>query len=418
MDRALPAALACLAGLAALAAVAAPAAAQGPGAPSDPPELPRTTTLYLHANGFQPMPITSVPPPDWHRGDGESYGLATSTVSCLPAVPGSSLTSQEHHTLYGYGLRGHVDYSGERPRYDGDGYGAAPGGFDVPLLGDRMTLHWYWETTEPAGATPPQPVPIPGVVVEATLRTGPAPFTAEFGGEAFDEGQVIAHGRTEPALLAGADSSGVAHERVDGRDVYHFEVPLSIEAPVLPADGYGLRIDTYVARDGCPGGGYAMPNAVAPHTSVGHRPRLEFAAEDDPSVEVVYAGLGLNGTPGRIVVHANATSPWGKHEVRSIELAISGPGAASYVWRMPETPTFHCHCPPTPAQATWIWDADADGAAPGTYLATVTVATAQGKWAVAQREFTVEGDRDAPGTGAPLLLLGLLAAAGMALRRR
>lgn len=412
MDRALPAVLACLAALAAL-----PASGQAPGVGGDEGDLPRMTTLYLHLDGIQTMPITSVPPPDWHGGDEASYGLATSTLSCAPALPGPSITTQSWHTLYGYGLRGHVDYSGERPRYDGDAYGLPPGGFDVPLLGDRMTLHWYWETAPPAGAPSAQPLPVPGVVVEATLRTGAAPFTAEFG-ESFDEGEVVAHGRTEPALLAGQESAGVSYERVDGRDVYHFQVPLAIARPALPADGYSLRIDTYVLREGCPGGGYAMPNVVVPHTSLGHRPRLEFAARDEPSVDVPFAGLGPNGTPGRIVIHANATSPWGNHEVRAVELTISGPGEARSVWRLPDVPELHCHCPPTPVEATWLWDADADRAPAGTYLATVTVTTAQGKWEVAQRSFEVEGERGAPGAGAPWLLLGLLAAAGAVPRLR
>ncbi|MFA5943821.1 MAG: hypothetical protein WC876_05070 [Candidatus Thermoplasmatota archaeon] len=393
-----------------LALVVLPASAQGPGA-IEP--LDRLTTLYLHLNGYQDMAMTTQPPPDSYAED-VTIGLAASTLTCLPTLPMSG-AQQDYHTRRAFGFQGHVDYSQDPPRQEMGSYGSSRSlAADVPLTGGRMLLHWYWSTDVNGPSDAPDQVPfaVPGVVVEATVRTGDA---ISIDDEAFDRGQLVAHGRTPAAILAAEQSSGVTYSQVDGRRVYEFQVPLDIGNATLPADiGYNLRIDTYVLRDECPADGALMPNVLAAHTSAEHRPRLEFTADDAPRVELLHLGSLPNAPADRILVAANVSSPWGNPDIAKVQLTITGPVEAISILQIPSVGEIHCHCPPAPLQPVWMWDAGFDGAPPGHYTATLTATSTQGETTVVSQEFTLSGDREMPSlqpvaSALVLLLLGLLA---------
>src|ERR1041385_8584830 len=102
---------------------------------------------------------------------------------------------------------------------------------------------------------------------------------------------------------AGPLSTGVRVDRVGGRDVYEFTVPLAIDQPLLPhATGYNLRVSTYVDLP-C-GDGHVMPTGLELHSSPGHRPRLELGV--DPPVHVeAFQPLWVNGTLLRSEEHTS-----------------------------------------------------------------------------------------------------------------
>lgn len=381
--------------------------------------LDRTTALYLHVNGYQDLAMTTRAPPEGYVEDA-TLGLATSSLTCLPQPPVVGGARQEYHTQRAFAFTGHVDYA-ERPArlvMDDYAFGVSLGP-DVTVTGGRMTLHWFWSTDAqlPGGAGDPLPLVLPGVVVEATLREG-QDINVDQG--SWDTGRVLAHGRTEPAVLAGERSTGATYSSDTGRPVYGFEVPLDVVDPILPTTtGYNLRIDTYVLRDECPAEGYLTPNALAVHTSKDHRPRLEFTADDQPTIEGVRVAPLREGITDRIVVAANVTSPWGNADVADVQVAIrslDGDASAGFLLPFGVPTDVHCHCPPTPIQAAWVWDAGMDRAPPGRYVATITATSVQGTQTVVEHEFSLASAKEAPGTPAVLLLAGLALLAA-ALRR-
>lgn len=381
-------------------------------AAQDVPSVATPTTLFLHLYGYQDMPMTThEPEPSFERD--VSLGIATSSLSCFPRTTGASL-QQDYHTYRGIGLLGRVEYvSVDEPRVRFDGYPGSGLYADVQLAGDQMILHWYWSTsaTGPLGAGPEAPLVVPDVVVEATLRAGQQVSVDDV---AYDSGPVLAHGKTAPALLAAEQSSGVEHLMVGGRHVYHFEVPLAVAAPVMPAAlGYNLRVDTYVLREDCPADGYLMPNVLAAHTSPGNRPRLELVVANPLAVEMVEA----RPYGDQLILAANVSSPWGAHDIAAIDLAVTGPSAARSIDPVPFLgQAEHCHCPPAPQQVAWLWDVGLDDPKAGDYVAHITLTNLQGATLVVERPFTVSGDREAPALPV-LALLGVLALAAVAARR-
>lgn len=389
----------------------------------EPPDHARTTTLYLHAIDHQDMPM-STQAPAGSFADDVSLGVAPS-LSCLPNPPAAGSLFRSAHTWRGYGFQGHVDYNEATPRpmFPG-GYGPAVEGLDVNLTGGPMTLHWSW-STDVAGPVPLGAPPLANVVVEATLRTGQA---ISVDGTSFDAGDLIAHGRSESAILAGEQSVGASYARVGDRGVYDFTVDLDVERsadggpPRLPAvDGFNLRVDTYILRDQCPADGYLMPGTIALHTSAEHRPRLEFTALDAPRVLGVHAGPLPGAPPGRVVVFAELASPWGDHDLAQVSLAVRSlddPEAhAGSVLAVEPAPSFHCHCPATPVERRWVWDAEADGAPPGRYVATVTATSLQGEVTTYEQEFSLSGEKAAPAASTGALVIAVAFLAVMVRRR-
>lgn len=396
-----------------------------------PPDHARTTTLYLHALGFEDLPMTTRMPSGSFSRD-VSTGIATGSLSCFPNPPVLGTPFQAYHTWRGFGFQGRVDYDEAHPRlvFPG-GYGPPANGLDINLTGGPMVLHWSWSTdldgSSGSGSTP-APLPLAGLVVEATLRTGQA---TSVDSTSWDEGALIAQGRSGPAVLAGEQSTGVAYSRVGDRDVYDFTIPLDVALPAdsrdpmprLPAaEGFNLRVDTYLVGEQCPAEGYLTPNVLALHTSADHRPRLEFTALDAPRILSMHVGPLADATPGRMVLAATVASPWGDPDLADVRLAVRSlddPEVSATVLLPFETqPQEHCHCPAKPAERVWLWDAAADRSPPGRYVATVTATSVQGETTVIEHEFALAGAQEAPAVPVGLLALGLASMAVLARWRR
>lgn len=386
--------------LACLLAAAAPASAAG-------------TVLYMHVLDGQDLPVSPQAPADAYVAN-DRFGAAASSLSCLPEIPQAGLASEDYHTVYAYATPSAIEYgrgSGLPELHPARGLREA-----VPLEGAQPVLHWYWSTEIGAGQGQ-VPTPVPNVVVQATMRAGAAISVDDV---AYNSGEVLAEGSSEPATLAGPASAGVEHSQVDGYHVYHFTIPLEVTGAVIPKEGYNLRIDTYVVRDNCPGDGYFTPNLLSMHSSIGHRPRLELATVQEPRLEVLAPRL----ENGSWIFDVRAHSPWGGLDVGNVAVEVSGPTTASTMTVEPYHAPSHCHCDIFGAYGEkWtdtraVWDAAADGAAPGAYTVRVHATNLQGTAdATAEEPFTVSSAKEAPGATPAFLVFGL-AALAVALRRR
>lgn len=366
-------------------------------------------TLYAHViDSLQDFPFSTQAPDDAYRVD-SGIGVATATVSCLPEVQSTGLR-QEHHTVYGFSSPTRIDYEtmeSGRPRY-----GPERGlGTDVELDPEApMALHWYLSSPRPDEPNG-QAVPTPNVVVRATMRTNDAISVDD---TSYNEGEVLASGQSEAALLAGPSSQGVEVEEVDGRSVYHFVVPMTMEQSVIPrATGFNLRVD--VLMDGLPcSEGYLMTNSVFVHTSPDHRPRLEFEAERFVRIESVYPQV----IDDQLVVLALLQDAWGPTDLVSASLDLRGPGLEVTLPGNLTRPDAHHHVHGQyflGTQVAFVLPLDRP-LANATYDLRITATTLQG--AVEEAEVSVQlGEaREAPGPGAFLLAAGV--ALGLAARRR
>ena len=369
------------------------------------------TTLYMHVLDGQDMPISPQPPAEGYEAN-DDFGATTSSLSCLPAVPTLGFID-DYHTVYAYATPSPIHYGrGDEPEVH-PSRGMLG---DVPLDGATPVLHWYWSTQVAAGEGP-APTPVPNVVVQATMRSGAAISVDDV---AYNTGEVLAEGRSEPATLAGDASTGVEHSMAGGRHVYHFTVPLEVKAAAIPKEGYNLRIDTYVLRDGCPGGGYLMPNVLTVHSSAANRPRLELATVAPPKVSSIHA----HAENGTWFFDVRANSPWGGLDVGTVDVQVVGPTEPSELSVEAYEAPLHCHCDlfgaygegSTDTRATW--DAAADEALPGDYQVLVTVTNLQGTAnATSVETFNIASAKESPAP-APAVLVSGLAAIALVLRRR
>ena len=382
-----------------LLAAAAPASAAG-------------TVLYMHVLDGQDLPVSPQEPADGYVAN-DSFGAATSSLSCLPEVPTVGLLGEEYHTVYAYATPSTIEYgrgSGMPELHPARGLRDA-----VPLDGAQPVLHWYWSTEVVAGEGS-APTPVPNVVVQATMRAGAAISVDDV---AYNTGEVLAQGRSAPATLAGEASTGVEHTQVDDHHVYHFTIPLEVTGAAIPKDGYNLRIDTYVLRDGCPGEGYFTPNVLSMHSSPGHRPRLELATVQAPRIETLAPRLDN----GSWVFDVRAYSPWGGLDVSNVTVEVDGPTPAATLTVEPYHAPAHCHCDVFGAYGEkWtdtraVWDAAADGAEPGLYTLRVHATNLQGTAdATSEQPFAVASEKESPGL-APMLPVLALAGLASLLRR-
>ncbi|HJQ93140.1 MAG TPA: hypothetical protein VJ874_02520, partial [Candidatus Thermoplasmatota archaeon] len=359
------------------------------------------TTLYLHLLDGQDMPASPQAPAEGFEAN-DQLGAATSSLACFPAVPTVGFID-DYHTVYAYATPSLIDYGrgGEPQAHPARGMLG-----EVPLDGASPVLHWYWSTQVVAGEGP-APTPVANVVVQATLRAGAAISVDDV---AYNAGELLAEGRSEPATLAGDASTGVEHATVEGRHVYHFTIPLEVKAAAIPKEGYNLRIDTYVLREGCPGEGYLMPNVLAIHSSAAHRPRLELATVAPPRI----SSLVPRAENGTWVFDVRAHSPWGGLDVGGVEVQVVGPTTPSGLAVAPYHAQLHCHCDlfgaygegSTDTRA--VWDAAGDEALPGDYRVIVTATNLQGTANVtADAWFTIASEKEAAGPGSALLAWGL-----------
>ena len=361
-------------------------------------------TLFAHVPGpTTDFPMnTQEPPADFAVDAG--VGTATNTLTCLPSQPVAD-TSQGYHTLYGYSVPSLVEYEfevgGHRRVHPERGL-AADVNVDpaVPML-----LHWYLSEPRPgeAGA----PLPVPNVVVEATMRAGESISVDD---AAYNAGPVLAHGRSTAALLAGELSQGVEWETVDGRPVYHFVVPLTVDEPVIPrATGFNLRVDVLVDNPACDEGAI-MPNAVLLHTSPGHRPRLEFGASD--VLRLGYIHPQFVGED--FVVHTSVLDVWGVYDLDATSLgaSIAGPGMPPTALQRMDVVYEGSEHRRFSNALELVWMLPGVGSLPyGNYTITHTASTRQGETGTWQASFELGEPQEAPSLPATALPLALALAA-------
>jgi hypothetical protein len=264
----------------------------------------------------------------------QSIGAATLTTSCLPETPVAG-TARDFHTQYGVPSPVRAEYDGNGSTRSGPRFLPVGGlAADVGLDEAPMVLHWYWIDA----TLPPAPGAAPSVVVQATLRAGNTISTDD---RAFNEGALLAHGRSPSALLAGPLTQGVEHGEVGGRTVYHFVVPMRAEADVLPrATGFNLRVDTFVESPAC-GEGRFMPNGVHLYSDASHRPRLEFG--QNPLLSLEGPHVEANGTD--LVLALAVVDPWGADGLAGVGVRVTGPGLDGNGTPLPpRAPSVHCHC--------------------------------------------------------------------------
>lgn len=373
-------------------------------------------TLYAHlVSNFYDFPMNTQEPDPAFAFD-EGVGLATNTLTCVPQTPANGATREDYHTMYGYSSPSLVDYSVV-------GEGGLPRSFpergvqaDVQLdPAVPMLLHWYLSQPLPGRSSPqgaPPPMPTPNVVVQASMRVGDFISVDD---RAYNEGPLIAQGRSVRATLAGELSQGVEHEVVGDYRVYHFVVPMQMQSTLIPrAGGFNVRIDTFVDNDFC-SEGTVMPNSVLLHTSPGHRPRLELGVLNPVEVQAVHPQF----VGDDLVVHVALLDVWGPYNLilASSNLTIQGPGLPETPLELvPERPQqYHGH---GPQSLTSTWILNGTSVPPGIYTMRVSAATMQGGVSTWEGQFQLgEPALAMPGVAPAVLALGL-AALATALRRR
>ncbi len=400
------------------------------------PNVSTPTTMYMHLDGIQDFPINTQAPDDRYS-KAEAFGLGTSSTSCLPPVPGASLTSKSWHTYYGYSTPGYVEYDFEEdggPRYHKE-RGIS---FDAKLdTSAPFTVYWYLETQAASGdldqADPNQvPIVVPQVAVRATMRHGD---DVSVGDAAYNDGGVIAIGETDPVDLS---PQAPNYMEVNGRHVYEFAIPMSFQDDTVTRDeAFNIRIDVFMDNPACSGEGYFMPNVVRLHTSPDHRPRFDWSVLNPLVINYIHPQF----VGDELVIHTEMNSPWGNYDVDEsdggIQVSVSGPSPALSLQRAAFVQRHHEHFfHQEPVAVTYIWPYLQDSASNGVYTVEVKARNDQGTAeAVGRAAFEIgknvgisdtgeevesvgqEAQEESPGIGL-LALLGAVAAAGLAGRRR
>lgn len=424
------------------------------------------TTMYFHVNGIQDFPVNTQLPSDKYQ-QSSPLGLVTHSQGCVE-VPNLALVSNQHHTYYGYSSPGYVEYDvdeGGKPRYHPE-RGIS---FDVKLDGSQdVIVKWFMESQafggdgDPVNPNDLAAPPVPEVVVRATIRENDE---ISVNHEAMNSGAIIAQGQTSPALLAGPltqapeDGSLVAHSAGAGKTIYEFTVTAPVEKTDINKDeAYNVRIDVFMEGVPCGGGidsdQYLMPDFVRVHTSPDFRPQMQWSIMNPLRIEYLHPQF----IGDDLVVHTSSNSPWGNYDVRGdqasesqggLTVDITGPSVPVTFNQVALTARTHEHDHHTEAvDATWVWEYKKDGAKNGLYTITMTAKNDQETAeavAVAQFEIgsgTVVGCggqakgggqddcfndvqpdggpgtvEESPGVGM-VVLMGALAAIGVALRRR
>jgi MYXO-CTERM domain-containing protein len=351
-------------------------AAQAPGIYNPTEAAP--VELYFHLDGFQEFPINTQAPPDSASGD-IGPGILGTSSSCLP---GTGATGQSLHTMRGFSSPSYVEYGfieqGMVRLHPERGLS-----YDVDIEGSPV-LHWFLSTDPglaPEGGVDPATLPllVPQAIVEATLRTGGGAGPEDLRN---DTGTLLGSGRSAPAFLAGPltpqASPEVEYATVDGRPVYHFQVPLTLAAPVIPAaGGFTLRVDTRIDLPACSdGAAYLAPSSIKAHTSPAHRPRLSMQVHEAVRIEYLHP----QRVGDQVFIHTALNSPFGNYDVNetALRLRLDGPTPATSLRPGDLVQRTHEHGHHTEAvDQPWIWDYRADHAE-GAYTIVLEAANDQG----------------------------------------
>ncbi len=357
------------------------ATAQAPGI--DNPYESTPTTMYLHINGIQDAPVNTQKPHDSFFSE-PRVGIAPSL--CLQN-DGTTLSSQSRHTWYGYSSPSIVEYD----RLDQDGkpiiHPERGISYDIELDSNvDPVFHWYMVGVNPSAANDADKFhpPIPNVVVRTIVREGD---DVSVGDEAFNLGQVIAQGQTEPTTLAGsATQQNDFVEVIDMGDrwLYAFTIPLSIEKDLIDKEeAYNIRVDAFMDEPLCQGpnpgddGDYAMSDNLLIHTSADHRPRLNWSIMNPLVIEALHPMI----VGDHVIIHTASNSPWGSYDVLGdvayepeMTLEITGPSQVVSVEKIQHKEHTRGHYAHTePVMVVWQWDYLADQAKDGIYTFTLRV---------------------------------------------
>lgn len=344
------------------------------------PDGPTPTTLYLHVDGFQDVPMTTRPPhPEYTFSDG--MGVATHSV-CVEDPTDRAFGGRSYHSYYSYFSPGVVRYdTGDgQPRHHPD-RGLAG---DLELGEGPMTLWLTLRSHATSGdwGANDAPVVVPDVVVRGTVRHGD---DLSPGHEAMDSGEIVARGQTPPTLLAAEWTSGdhVVYEEVDGQHLYTFRVEMPIRQPSIPQEeSFNLRIDVFTDNPYCADpadpAGYTTLDLVRRHSDAEHRPRLEFEVFDALRSDHFEARFIRD----ELVLYTSTSSPWGNSDIvppdddlaDSVDVRIDGPADPTL-----DVLYYHeygCHCTPRPVDGTFVWR-DISESPAGVYNVTITVPNGQ-----------------------------------------
>jgi MYXO-CTERM domain-containing protein len=365
------------------------------------------TTLHLYVDPLADFPITPQAPPDAFVVD-RGLGLASNTFTCAENPP-LARPFAESHTMRGYAYPEPVEVSrgGELSVHPARGVDG-----DLQFSGDDLVLHWYWAMDPAPGAPGGEQAPLvmPNVVVEATLRVGDA---IAIDDASYDQGAVVASGRSQAATLAGPATQGAAYSTVDGQSVYEFTVPMKVAAPLVPRDqGFNLRVDTYMAE--C-GDGRVMPHAVALHSSPGHRPRIEAGIVDPLS-----GSLKANVTAGTLIVLGQPSSVLGVGDVANVTITVTGPdGQEVEMDNMDQVVQGYGPCGEGCGhRLLYVYLRGLPDPQPGRYNVTMSFTNQQGTASWTQStQVSVVPEQEAPGLP-PVLALAAVVGAALLLRRR
>lgn len=387
--------------------------------PSSAAAQPTPVTLYAHLINVQDFPLNAQMP-DVDYVEDAGFGMATTQLTCLDGAAGllaQGITSQVFYTWYGYITPTPVEY--QQPVADGSPRTHPDRGVVSDVLLNAtvpMELTWYLSMLaemNPGGiqdVDQPAPLPIPNVVVRATLREGDLVSVDDLN---YNNGRMLARGATQPVTLvadqviASPPSSQVrALGLVDNRWVYEFRVPLAVDVHhITKAEGANLRVDTYLDNEHCNADTGTIQTPVFQHSSAGARPRLTFAI-DNPFVVVASNATWVKDD---LALTLEASSVWGLYDLDEahLDLQVAGPGPTNFERLFVPNDHHHPHGDPVP-QLVWIWP-NATRAAAGHYEVTVTVPNLQGT-AVLEitTAFDVAPARQSPSIPALVLVAGLL----------
>ena len=419
------------------------------------PNTPTPVTMYVHLNDFQDAPINTQKPDDRYKQAGD-IGLIQHSQGCFEN-PVGTLMAEPHHTSYAFSSPGYVQYDvdeGGKPRYHNE-RGIS---YDVQLSNDDIEFVWFVETQVTSGDYNPDPnqIPIlvPNVIMRATIREGD---DISVGSTAYNEGELVAQGQSEMATLSSGmgDHPHVSYVgTVDGKHLYEFRFPLSVDRNVVRAtEGFNLRVDVFMDNPVCndvESNAYFMPDFVRVHTSEKHRPTFTWTVMNPIRVEYLHPqAIGDD-----LVIHGAVNSAFGNYDILGDSgdsgatpmVEITGPSVPVNLEVLTFAEHFGNHGPETHVQAVaaaWGWPTVQEKARPGTYTVSLTVqndqesaeATGVAKFQIGSNHrvgevtgceggdcTTEEGPEnqvveESPGLGF-VAALGVLGAIGVALRRR
>ena len=380
---------------------AATAEAPAPGI-VNPVDVSTPTTLYFHLlDPFNEIYVNTQKP-DFSFFDGGGAGVNTHSMSCLEDVPAGTITNYHHYFAVSspsYVFYGEDYLSNGKPRVHPER--RLP--WDIrPDEQAPFQLHWFMQTTtfasESAPVSPDAALLVPGIAVQAWMRTGE---NISLGTEGYKEGRLLARGATV-GDLGGASFTRTTsptgtvlwHDVVDSQgrhnSVYEFVLDMAWEpGVVIPArGGFNVQLAVYLDNEFCTDSSNRIltPSVLVPYGSEDLVPRMDLAVFDALRIEYLQPTL----FDDELVIFASANSLFGNYDVDErtegvaelaggLSLAIEGPSATTSLRRGGIIQRYTEYDHHYEAVDVWyLWDTTQDGAQPGTYTVRFTARNDQG----------------------------------------